>query len=65
MLTTEFLLTSLVVILIPGTVVIYTISNGLFIGGRASIAAATGCTCGIIPHLLASITGLAAILQHD
>ena len=43
MLTTEFLITSLVVVLIPGTGVIYTISTGLFIGGRASIAAAVGC----------------------
>lgn len=63
MLTTEFFLTSLVVVLIPGTGVIYTVSTGLFIGRRASIAAAFGCTCGIIPHLLASITGLAAILH--
>ena len=60
---TEFLLTSLVVVLIPGTGVIYTVSTGLFSGGRASIAASLGCTCGIIPHLVASITGLAAILH--
>lgn len=59
----EFLLTSLVVILIPGTGVIYTISNGLFLGWRASIAAALGCTAGIIPHLTASILGLSAILH--
>ncbi|BHH84934.1 LysE family translocator [Desulforhopalus sp. 52FAK] len=60
---TEFLLTSLVVVLIPGTGVIYTISNGIFLGWRASIAAAIGCTLGIIPHLLASILGLSAILH--
>lgn len=60
---TEFLLTSLVVVLIPGTGVIYTISNGLFLGWRASIAAAVGCTAGIIPHLSASILGLSAILH--
>lgn len=59
----EFLLTSLVVILIPGTGVIYTISNGLFLGWRASIAAAFGCTAGIVPHLTASILGLSAILH--
>jgi len=53
--TTEFFLTSLVVILIPGTGVIYTISTGLFLGRRESIAAAVGCTAGILPHLLASI----------
>ncbi len=60
---TEFLLTSLVVVLVPGTGVIYTVSTGLFRGWRASIAAATGCTAGIIPHLLASILGLSAILH--
>lgn len=63
MLSTEFFLTSLVVVLIPGTGVIYTISNGLFLGWRASIAAALGCTVGIIPHLTASILGLSAILH--
>lgn len=63
MFNTEFLLTSLVVVLIPGTGVIYTVSNGLFGGWRASIAAATGCTAGIIPHLAASILGLSAILH--
>jgi threonine/homoserine/homoserine lactone efflux protein len=60
---TEFLLTSLVVVLIPGTGVIYTVSTGLFRGWRASIAAAVGCTAGIVPHLLASILGLSAILH--
>ncbi len=46
----EFLLTSLIVVLIPGTV--YTVSTGLFYGPRASLAAAVGCTLGIVPHLL-------------
>ena len=59
----EFLITSLVVVLIPGTGVIYTVSTGIFMGWRASIAAALGCTTGIIPHLLASILGLSAILH--
>lgn len=63
MISTEFFITSLVVVLIPGTGVIYTISNGLFLGWRASIAAAFGCTAGIIPHLTASILGLSAILH--
>lgn len=63
MFNTEFLITSLVVVLIPGTGVIYTISSGLFIGKRASIAAAIGCTLGIIPHLTASILGLSVILH--
>jgi threonine/homoserine/homoserine lactone efflux protein len=63
MITAEFLLTSLIVVLIPGTGVIYTVSTGLFLGWRASIAAALGCTLGIVPHLLASILGLSAIMH--
>ena len=60
MLSTEFFLTSLVVVLIPGTGVIYTISTGLFKGWRSSIAAAAGCTAGILPHIAAGIIGLSA-----
>jgi len=63
MINTEFLLTSLVVVLVPGTGVIYTVSTGLMQRGRASIAAAFGCTLGIVPHLTASILGLSAILH--
>lgn len=63
MLNFEFWITTLVVVLIPGTGVIYTVSNGLFAGRRSAIAAAFGCTGGIIPHLLASITGLSLILH--
>lgn len=59
----EFWLTSLVVVLIPGSGVIYTLSIGLVRGWWASIAAAVGCTAGIIPHLTASILGLSAILH--
>lgn len=60
----NFLLTSLIVVLIPGTGTIYTLSTGLFQGWRASIAAAVGCTLGIIPHLLASIFGLSFLLHQ-
>jgi len=63
MVTPEFLLTSLIVVLIPGTGVIYTVTTALVGGWRAGIAAAIGCTCGIVPHLLASIFGLAALLH--
>ena len=59
----EFLITSLVVVLAPGTGVIYTVSTGLFSGWRASIAAAFGCTLGILPHLLACTLGLSALLH--
>jgi len=61
--TVEFLLTALIVVLIPGTGVLYTLSCGLFLGGRAAVAAAAGCTLGTLPHLAASILGLAALLQ--
>ena len=59
----EFLLASLVIVLIPGTGVVYTITTGLTLKGRASIAAAIGCTLGIVPHILASILGLSALLN--
>lgn len=59
----DFLITSLVIVLIPGTGVIYTISTGLLHGWKASIFASLGCTVGIIPHLVASILGLTTILH--
>jgi threonine/homoserine/homoserine lactone efflux protein len=59
----EFLLTALVVVLVPGTGVIYTVSNGLFLGKKASLSAAIGCTAGIIPHLVASTLGLSFLLH--
>lgn len=59
----EFLLASLVVVLIPGTGVVYTITTGLTLKWRASLAAAIGCTLGIVPHILASILGLSAIMN--
>ncbi len=61
--TPEFLLTSLVVILLPGTGVLYTLAFGLGRGWRASVLAALGCTLGILPHIAASIVGLAALLH--
>ena len=63
MISLEFLITSLIVVLIPGTGVVYTVSTGLLLGRRASMFAALGCTAGIVPHLLASVFGLAAILH--
>lgn len=59
----EFLITSLVVVLIPGTGVIYTVSTGLAQGRKASVFAALGCTAGIVPHLLATVLGLAAVMH--
>lgn len=59
----EFLVTSIVVILLPGTGVLYTLAFGLGRGWRASVLAAVGCTLGITPHIAASIAGLAALLH--
>lgn len=63
MMSFEFLMTSLIVVLLPGTGVIYTVSIGLSRGAHASVVAALGCTFGIVPHLCASIFGVAAILH--
>jgi threonine/homoserine/homoserine lactone efflux protein len=59
----EFLITSLIVVVSPGTGVLYTLAAGLSRGARASIVAAFGCTLGIVPHMAAAITGLAALLH--
>jgi len=59
---TAFLLTSLAVVVSPGTGVLYTLSAGLSRGRRASVVAAFGCTLGIVPHMAAAIVGLAALL---
>lgn len=59
----EYLLTSLIVVASPGTGVLYTLATGLARGVRASILAALGCTLGIVPHMLAAITGLASLLH--
>lgn len=59
----EFILTSIVVILLPGTGVLYTLAVGLGRGFRPSVLAAFGCTLGIVPAAVASLVGLAAILH--
>jgi threonine/homoserine/homoserine lactone efflux protein len=59
----EFLATTLIVVVTPGTGVLYTLAAGLSHGARASLIAAVGCTLGILPHMLAAITGLAALLH--
>jgi threonine/homoserine/homoserine lactone efflux protein len=58
----EFIITTLVVVIAPGAGVLYTLSTGLTRGARASVVAAFGCTLGIVPHMAAAITGLAALL---
>src|SRR5512142_3499442 len=59
----EFLITSFIVVVSPGTGVLYTLATGLSRGARASVVAAFGCTLGIVPHLAAAILGLAALLH--
>jgi len=61
--TLEFLITSLIIVASPGTGVLYTLAAGLSRGRRASVVAAFGCTLGIVPHLIAAILGLAALLH--
>ena len=58
-----FLITSLVIVATPGTGALYTLAAGLTRGSRASILAAFACTLGTVPHLVAAITGLAAVLH--
>ncbi len=59
----EFLITSFIVVVSPGTGVLYTLATGLSRGSRASVVAAFGCTIGIVPHMAAAILGLAALLH--
>lgn len=59
----DFLLVSFIVVASPGTGVIYTLAAGLAHGGRASVLAAFACTLGIVPHLIAAMLGLAALLH--
>ncbi|WP_176073396.1 LysE family translocator [Brucella intermedia] len=59
----EFLLTSFIIVASPGTGVLVTLAAGLSRGARASVIAALGCTLGIVPHMLAAVTGLAALLH--
>ncbi|RYE34403.1 MAG: LysE family translocator [Hyphomicrobiales bacterium] len=59
----EFLLTSLIIVASPGTGAIYTIAAGLTRGSRASVLAAVACTIGIVPHLIAAMMGIAALLH--
>ncbi len=59
----EFWITTFIVVASPGTGAVYTIATGLGRGGRASVLAALACTLGIVPHLLAAMMGLAALLH--
>ena len=47
----------------PGPGVLYTVTAGLSRGVRTGLVAALGCTLGIVPHVAAAVTGLAALLH--
>jgi len=61
--TPEFLITTMIVVATPGAGVLYTVAAGLSRGPRASLVAAFACTLGIVPHMIAAVTGLAAIMH--
>jgi threonine/homoserine/homoserine lactone efflux protein len=61
--TPEFLITTLIVVATPGAGVLYTVAAGLSRGPQASLVAAFACTLGIVPHMIAAVTGLAAIMH--
>jgi threonine/homoserine/homoserine lactone efflux protein len=63
MMSIDFLVTTLIIVVSPGTGVLFTMATGLSRGSRASIVAAFGCTLGIVPHMAAAILGLAALLH--
>lgn len=65
MISLQFLITAFVVVIAPGTGVVYTLALGLGRGRAAALAAATGCTIGIVPHLAAATLGLAAVLHSS
>jgi threonine/homoserine/homoserine lactone efflux protein len=58
-----FLVTAFAVVATPGTGAVLTIAAGIKGGTRTALTTAAGCTLGIVPHLLAAITGTAALLR--
>ena len=58
-----FWLTTLIVVATPGTGAVYSISAGLSRGLRAALLAAFGCRLGVVPDMIAAISGLAALLN--
>ena len=63
MVSLAFLLTSLILVVMPGTGALITLTAGVSRGARAGVVAAFGCTLGIVPHLIAAVTGAAALLH--
>lgn len=63
MISLEYIIAALLVILVPGTGVIYTIGIALMNNFSQVVFAALGCTLSITPHLLATVFGVATILH--
>lgn len=61
--TITFLLTSFVICATPGTGALFTLGAGLARGYRGALLAAFACTLGVLPHMIAALTGLAALLH--
>ena len=61
--TVTFLLTSFVICVSPGTGALFSIAAGISRGARAGVVAAVACTLGVVPHMVAALTGLAALLH--
>lgn len=58
-----FWATAFLIVATPGTGAIYTLAAGLSQGPRAGVWAAFASTLGIVPHVAAALTGLAALLH--
>jgi threonine/homoserine/homoserine lactone efflux protein len=63
--TTDFLLTTLIIVATPGTGALYTLAAALGGGRRNAVIAAFGCTLGIVPHMLAAALGLVALVASE
>lgn len=63
MISKDFLIVSLLVVASPGTGALISLQTGLSRGAGMAVMAALGCTLGIVPHMLAALTGLAAVLS--
>lgn len=63
MISLPYLITSIIVILLPGPGSIYTVSTAMNNTKEKSIIAALGCTVGIVPHLCLGI--LAMFMMHQ
>lgn len=62
---TEFLIVSLILAIVPGTGVVYTLAVAMSQGMRGAVWGAVAGAVGVIPHLLAATLGLSALLAAN